>query len=356
MTLRAAVVGTSFGARIHVPALRRAGFFVAALVGRDPERTARRAARLGVERPCTSLAQALEAGVDAVTVAGPPATHAPLVAEAVAAGCHVLCEKPFTLDVAEAERLVVAAEGTGVVGLVGHEFRWSKAQAAIAWAIGEGMVGSPRLVLSASFTDLLRSFPMPEWWSDPAQGGGWLGASGSHRLDAVRQWLGGVDAVSARLPAVADPGLGVDDTFDIHATAGGAAVCLVQSAAAFGPPSSVTRVVGSAGTLWAEGDAVYLADATCPGGRPLAAPAWLALPDVTEEAVGPLAAMTERELPPYIRLAEAFARAIAGQPPAPGPRPAAFADGLATMRAIEAVRRSAALGGEWAAVASAGAP
>ena len=88
---------------MHVPALRAAGFDVVALVGRDGERTARRAARLDVARSCTSLADALALpGVDVVAVATPPATHADLAVEAAEAGRHVICEKPFALDAVEA--------------------------------------------------------------------------------------------------------------------------------------------------------------------------------------------------------------------------------------------------------------
>src|SRR5262245_25882318 len=99
-TLGAAVVGTGFGARVHVPALRAAGFDVVALVGQDAERTARRAERRGIEHACTSLAEAMALpGVDAVTISAPPAQHAELTREVIEAGRHVLCEKPFTLDV-----------------------------------------------------------------------------------------------------------------------------------------------------------------------------------------------------------------------------------------------------------------
>ncbi|MGO9456852.1 MAG: Gfo/Idh/MocA family protein [Acidimicrobiales bacterium] len=351
MSPRVAVVGTSFGARIHVPALRRAGFEVAALVGRDSERTRRRAARLGAVRPCGSLAEALEVGVDAVSVAAPPAAHAPLAHEALAAGCHVLVEKPFTLDVAEAERLVHEARAAGVAAVVGHEFRWARAQSAIAWALAEGMVGEPRMVVSASFTPMLLTAAMPGWWTDPARGGGWLGASGSHRLDAVLQWVGPVSSLSATLPPVAAPDGEADDSFSLRATAGsGTEVVLVQSAADLGPPAAMTRVVGTRGRLWADGETVLLADAGSPAGRPLEVPGDLALPALDGEDVGPLAAMTRLELPPYIRLAEAFRRAVGGEPPGPGPRPATFEDGLATMRALEAARRSASLGGECTAV------
>jgi predicted dehydrogenase len=375
MSLRAGVIGTSFGARIHVPALREAGFDVVALVGMDPDRTARRVERLGIPHACTSLAEALELGLDAVSIASPPTTHAPLAAAAIDAGCHVLCEKPFTLNAAEAEDLVRRSAAAGVVGVVGHEFRWSAAQAGIEWGLGHGLIGTPTMAVSASFISMLRSFPMPGWWSDPAQGGGWLNASGSHRIDALRQWFGEVEAVSAGLSAIrvgAADGSGVDrpeaagsgvdgepsvagsvvdDGFNIRcAMRNGTDVALMQSGAAAGPGASMTRVVGTTGTMWAEGDTVYVADDSSPGGRVLPPPSELILPNVDALATGALAEMTRSELPPYIRLAEAFRAAIEGRPYAPGPRPATFEDGLACMRVLDAVRRSAADGGRWTAI------
>ena len=143
--------------------------------------------------------------------------------------------------------------------------------------------------------------------------------------------------MSAELPGVSDTAGAVDDSFSIRASAGeGTEVVLVQSAAARGPATSITRVVGTEGTLWADGDAVWLADGAAPDGRVLEPP--VTLPQVDAEATGPLAAMTRLELPPYIALAESFRRAIDASP-APGPVPATFTDGLATMRAVEAVRR-----------------
>src|SRR6185295_7625769 len=142
MTIGAVVVGTGFGTRVHVPALRAAGFEVRALVGRDPERTARRAERLGIDHACTSVADALAlGGVEAVTIAAPPNTHAALAIEACEAGRHVICEKPFALDAAEAEAMTAAAAGAGVTALVGHEFRWAPDRATAARAINEGLIG-----------------------------------------------------------------------------------------------------------------------------------------------------------------------------------------------------------------------
>src|SRR5438034_10125634 len=121
---RIAIVGTGFGCLTHVPAFRAAGFEVLTLVGRDPAKTAARADLLGIPHATTSLAEALALpGLDAVSIATPPETHLPLVLQAVEAGRHVLCEKPFALDSAEARQMLAAADKAGAVHFLGTEFR-----------------------------------------------------------------------------------------------------------------------------------------------------------------------------------------------------------------------------------------
>jgi predicted dehydrogenase len=248
--LRVAVVGTGFGSRVHVPALRAAGFDVVALVGQDRERTERRAQRLFLPAACVGLTEALALGLDAVTVATPPDTHAPIVLEAVAAGVHVLCEKPFAVDLAQAEAMSAAVETAGVVGLVAHEFRFAPDRAHVARVIAEGAIGSPRLATLMQHISLVadRSSPVPSWWYDADRGGGWLLASGSHVVDQVRHWLGEVGRV--RSASLLHRGDDADDSFTAHLTmTSGCEVTLVQSATAWGPPSGVTRVVGDTGTV-----------------------------------------------------------------------------------------------------------
>jgi predicted dehydrogenase len=332
-------VGTGFGGRVHVPALRAAGFDVVALVGRDAERTARRAARLEIGRACSSLREALLLGVDAVTIATPPDTHAALALEACAADAHVLCEKPFALNTPEAQAMVRAVDTAGVVGLVGHEFRFAPEQGLVARLLAAGAVGRPRLAVLAQLVALLLEpeTAMPDWWSNPARGGGWLGASGSHAIDRVRHWLGEVTAVeglSLRRGALAD------DSFAarLH-TAGGCVVEVVQSAAALGPPATMCRVVGDQGSVWLDGGEVVLADAAHPEGRVVPVPADLRLPALRLPAAGmapagPAHRFTHLELGPYIRLCERFAVAIAGGDVGSA---ATFADGLATQRVLDAI-------------------
>ena len=188
-----AVAGTGFGCFTHVRALRAAGFDVRALIGRDPVKTKARARMFDVPHASTSFTDALALpDIAAVTVATPPHTHAALVLEALHSGKHVLCEKPFARDPAEAEQLLAAAERAGVVHLLGTEFRFDTGQALLARAVHDGVIGVPRMATFVLHVPVLaeRSAELPEWWAGAEHGGGWLGAHGSQVIDQVRVTLG----------------------------------------------------------------------------------------------------------------------------------------------------------------------
>jgi predicted dehydrogenase len=346
----AVVVGTGFGARVHVPALRAAGFAVDALVGRDAEKTARRARSLGVPRALASLEAALALpGVEAVTIATPPSTHCELALAAVDAGRHVICEKPFALDAGEAGAMTRAAEVAGVTHLVGHEFRWATDRAVAGRAIAEGAIGEPRLASFVHYGSLVAdpAARTPPWWFDPAAGGGWLGASGSHAVDQVRSWLGEVEWVAASLQLVSDrAGDAAEDAFTVRlGVASGAEAVLQQTAGAWGPMASVTRVAGTKGTVWLDDGAAWLADAA--GARQLPVPAALELPaPAAVVSDDPRHRFTHLELGPYTRLCEVLRAGVDGRPCEPAVPVPTFADGLACMQVLDAVRASAGRGGE----------
>ena len=342
------VVGTGFGCRVHVPALRAAGFDVVALVGRDTARTARRADRAGVRHACGSLADALALpGVEAVTIATTPSTHASLAIEAARAGKHVLCEKPFALDAGEAATMLAAAEEAGVGHFVGHEFRWAPERAVVARAIAEGRIGEPRLVSLVSIVALVADLEtrLPEWWFDAEQGGGWLGASGSHIVDQVRTWLGEFESVSAALSLVSARAGVADDTFTIRfRLRSGAEGVMQQTAAGWGPMRGLTTVAGTDGTVWIDGDQAWIADRDGP--RLLEVPDDLAFPRLAAESDDPRHRFTHLELGPYTRLCEALRAAVDGAPFPDRVAVPTFADGL------DAVRASAAAGGALTTVSS----
>jgi len=348
--LGAVVVGTGFGVRTHLRALRGAGFEVRALVGRNPAKTAERARKAGVPHACTSLTEALALpGVEVVTVATPPHTHCSMVLEAIAAGRHVLCEKPFARNAEEGQRMLDAAEAAGAVHLMGTEFRFSTGQALAARAIREGVVGEARL---ATYLMNVRALAdpadeVPAWWSDAGEGGGWLGAYASHVVDQVRSTLGEIAGVSASLTLVADHDWSVEDSYTVHfRTTSGVNGVLQSTAGAWGPPVICTHIYGSRGTLWIEGDAVRVADRS--GTRTLEVPDDLANPPPEPLPSEFMLTTYDKlhaagfDLAPYTKLCDAMRRRILGLEATADPAPATFADGVAGQRVLDAIRRSSA--------------
>jgi predicted dehydrogenase len=352
------VVGTGFGCRIQLPALRAAGFRVLGLVGTDIGRTKARASANGVEGAFTDLDEAIaRTGATAVAVSTPPDSHAPLILKAISHHCHVLCEKPFAMNAGEARAMLEAAEQAGVAHVIGNEFRWEPARAMIARAIAQGLIGEPRV---AAFTQFLHyaghpSVRLPHWWFDKRSGGGWLGASGSHAVDWIRTWLGEFESLSASLPSIAAPENGAEDSYVVRfRLMTGVEGVLQQTAGAWGPHTAMARVAGTRGTLWLEKGAAWLADKQ--GSRELPIPPDLMLPRVPPLSDDPRQKSAEWqmlahvELGPYTQLCESWRAAIHGRvAPRPVPVPT-FADGVANTQILDAIRWSAANAGALATV------
>ncbi len=342
---RALVVGTGFGCRIHVPALRAAGFDVVGLVGTDAERTARRAAANGITQTFTNLDEAIRAtGAVAVTIATPPQTHAELTLAAIAHGCHVICEKPMANNIEEARSMLQAAERAGVTHLIGHQFRWSPERAIIARAITQGLIGEPRLLSLTGYMPLVAALDakMPYWWFDQGAGGGWLGAHGSHLVDQIRSWLGEFASVSAALPLVSARTGCAEDSYAVRFTlTSGVEGVLQYTAGAWGPVAEMVRVAGTQGTIWSEHGEVFVADSS--GVRTLPAPVDMVLPATQAKSDDPRAAV--REPGPYVRLCEVLRAGIEGHVLHEMVAPPTFYDGVACMEVLEAIRTSAANNG-----------
>ena len=353
-TLGAVVVGTGFGVFTHLRALRNAGIEVRALVGRDPAKTRARAQLLGVARAATSLSEALEdAAAQIVTIATPPATHAPLVHEALAAGRHVLCEKPFAMNLREARGMLEAAERAKVVHVLGVEFRFATAHELLRRTIASGAIGQPRQALFAWLVPFL-SHPAaetPGWWGDEAQGGGFLGAWGSHLVDQVRVTLGEFTAVSARLQTLSGkPGMSADDTFSAQfRLAGGLEGVLVESMATPGDMFGIVRISGSEGAVWIEGvqgEAIWVVDRSGNKKRVPVPPELVLPPPLPFPHAQLMQTAYEQahafgtDLAPYTRLIERMKARIEGHESSAAPPLATFQDGVAGQAVIDAMRQS----------------
>lgn len=356
MSLRAVVVGTSFGGRVHLPALRAAGFDVVGLVGNDPERTRVRAEQFGVGVHGTSIADVVaETNAAVVAISTPPAAHHRSVMEAIATGAHVLAEKPFATSVVEAQEMVDAAAATGATAMVGFEFRWQPAEALIAQAIAAGKIGEPRLATVVSHSGLVAN-GLPgafneTWWGDAKAGGGILNAAGVHVLDRLHTWLGPVASVCGDTRQVSALEGGAEDTYSaLMRTEGGVSISLQHCSGAKGEGTSICKVIGTEGSIWLAGGSAHISD----GSETIAleVPAELA-PPVAPDFPGddPKHAFTAFELPLFIRLAERLRDEINGvEIPAGQPATPTFADGLATQRVVDGIRASSDAGGAWADV------
>ena len=190
--LRVGIVGSGFGGAVHAPAYAlHPRFEVVAIASpTSAERVAR-------ERKIPHAFQSVEemlAGVklDVVSVASPPFDHHRSVLAALAAGKHVLCEKPFALNVAQAEEMVAAAKRAGSVCAVAHEFRYTPSRFAVRELIENGHLGTPRAIeLEWSGTFLRPDGTRPNsWWFQRAKGGGLSGAITSHMIDHVSYMAG----------------------------------------------------------------------------------------------------------------------------------------------------------------------
>ena len=139
---------------------------------------------------------------------------------------------------------------------MGTEWRWGTVQALVARALAEGAVGTPRLsefMLHASFL-APPDAEAPDWWADPAQGGGWLQAHAPHVIDQVRVSSGEFEGVSAALPRVGEHTWRAEDSYTVRfRTTTGVEGIMQDTASDWGPSIHTTRIVGTTGTLWVEG-------------------------------------------------------------------------------------------------------
>lgn len=189
---RVGIVGAGFGVNCHLPALlAHPRFDVVALA--SPHTAAEIAKQRGIAHAftdCRAMLQGCE--LDAVVVASPPFAHHDDTLAALAAAKHVLCEKPFALNVAQAEAMVAAARTAGTACAVSHEFRWVPQRIALQQMVTNHHLDPIREIEFTHLRHGRRSIDhAPRGWHfERARGGGMSGAIMSHAIDSVNHLLG----------------------------------------------------------------------------------------------------------------------------------------------------------------------
>jgi predicted dehydrogenase len=345
-TIRVGLIGTGFGASIHLSALRECPEFEpVAICSRRPERA--RAAALDHGIPVHVADYRLlvrDAGIDAVIVASPPHLHHTMTIAALEAGKHVLCEKPMARNLAEARDMLRIVERVRTVAMVNLQLRFLPVRARIRELIGEGYIGEPH---AASIVVHRSSLNDPNerpwgWLMEQEKAGGMLGATGAHYLDALRWWFGDVKAVTGavstmvrqrRLPDSSDMAkVDADDNFAVILRFANGALGTVHVTATAGHEGDEEITLsGSEGTLQVRDGRLWGARQ---GEFSLNE---LPIPDRLSGGLIPGAHFLVQ---PTALLLRAWMSAIRGETPASP----SFADGVKTQELIDGVIRSSQQG------------
>ena len=336
--LRVGIVGAGFGGAVHAPAYAlHPRFEVVALASPSSAEQVARARKIP---HAFDSVEAMLAGVelDVVSVASPPFDHHRSVLAALAAGKHVLCEKPLALSVAQAEDMVAASERAGTVAAVAFEFRYVPAIVALKELIDNRHVGALRELEVARLSGELlerNTGRARGWWFSRAQGGGVANAFMPHYFDLANYLAGRAPRATAGFMRTANPrrtdahGPFTSDVADgafAFADYGDGLVARVSA--------DMTTVVRST-TVTVHGE-TRSAVASGPDINELSVFA-LAEDEQDELEIAPSPhakhAQIHGNLPYFVPLLDAFARAIdLGAPGVP-----AFADGLVVQRSLEAI-------------------
>ncbi len=187
--VRAGVVGIGFVGVAHVEALRRLGVDVVGVVGSNPQRARAKADSHGLPPVYGSVKDlAADPSIDVIHIASPNYAHADQVRICLAAGKHVVCEKPLATDSGDTADLVARAEALGLVNAVCFNIRFYPANHQARAMVGEGEIGEARLITGSYHQDWLLRDTDWNWRLQPDEAGELRAVAdiGSHWLDLSR--------------------------------------------------------------------------------------------------------------------------------------------------------------------------
>lgn len=345
MTVGIGIIGTGGIARYHARNyLAAGGAEIVAVCDVVPERAAAMAAELGIGAVAADVAALVRRpDIDAVSICTPNDSHGPASLAAIAAGKHVLCEKPLAMSVAEARAMLVAAKAAGVHHMVNFSKRPFPGIVQLKSMIEGGELGE-LLQLDVAYLQswLLAPSLGPDgphrvWRLDPRVAGtGTLGDLSSHIIDLALHLAGPIERVSGLLATRAKqtPPLAIDDVAMATAQFTGGALGTITSSRVAGGQRDAIRleIYGSKGAVRFSNQRPDRLE-VCLGESNLKYCLW-------SEMTCPLPPGSPESL------MAAFVRSIAtGRPAEP-----TFADGLHCQLVMEAIEQSSRQG-SWVAVA-----
>jgi predicted dehydrogenase len=186
--LRAGIVGAGFIGRIHARSARLAGARLAGVAASSQETAVAAGRELGAERAFDTAEELIGSDdVDVVHVCTPNHLHLPLAKAALAAGKHVVCEKPVALDAAGASELLAAAEAADTVATVPFVYRYYPTVREARARVKDDRSAAIRLIQGGYLQDWLAESDDDNWRVDAELGGASRAFAdiGSHWADLI---------------------------------------------------------------------------------------------------------------------------------------------------------------------------
>lgn len=273
MPVRVGIIGTGFGATVHAPVLKQhPAYDLVAIASMRPGRAAHMATVHDIPQAYDDWRQMLsDSGLDLVVIATKPSLHAEMMEYALATSHHVLCEKPPALNVTEAERMAKATNERDRVAAVNFEWRYLPERQVVQRIVNEHQLGD---VIHVNWSEVWPLWPQirecdASWHWLAEEGGGMLGAIGSHIIDALCHWFGlfatiqgqVVNHVPRRKRGRDWVATTAEDSFSFIGRFEDGPTCSVScTVAAVGRPPQV-EIIGTKGTLRIDGHELTMATA-----------------------------------------------------------------------------------------------
>ena len=210
------LIGSGFARSTQAPAFRLYpdAALVAVCSGRF-ENAKNMAEEFAIPHACASYEELISLEeVSLVVISAPPNLHHSAAIAALAAGKHVICEKPMAMNATEARGMTEAAlSRPSQLAMIDHELRFNPTWRRMKGLIDDDFLGELYHVSILIAANFRHSAQRPwNWWAQKSAGGGLLGALGSHAIDALRWLFGDIEAVASTVatmvPTRRDPATG----------------------------------------------------------------------------------------------------------------------------------------------------
>ncbi len=262
------VVGTGFGGSVHLPAFQMCeNAELIAICGRDHEKVDLLASKYDINHKCVDYESLLQIDeIDLVSIAVPPFLQYEYVNLAIEAGKHILCEKPFTLNFKQSEKLTNKIKKTNLIGAVGYQMRFQPGRQTIKNILaGKDLGEIIHVNMSYDYSSRLKNNLNWDWWSDKNLGGGVLNAMASHQIDLLRWWFSEPKIMSSNLSIYNDQLFDRENESNRKVTSEELVIANIQfkeninvslsvSSVAIGWRTSTMQIYGNNGALFLDGE------------------------------------------------------------------------------------------------------